>query len=155
MENFFNYLTRPVSGDDVDTWFRANNIIPEKMELYSDFSISLYGLMVTTHLGMFNDANETKIEITDNDNENHFNWCWNKTIENFKRENINIDISGEHYNYYLTFFKDVFYDEKQLTMKESVGEFFKELFDVNVPFTKSDLDMILGIYRLMEKSVKK
>ena len=40
-------------------------------------------------------------------------------------------------------------------MKESIGEFFKELFDVNIPFTKSDLDMILGIYRLMEKGLKK
>ena len=155
MENFFNYLTRPVSGDDVDTWFRANNILPEKMELFSDFSISLYGLMVTTYLGMDNDANETKINITDDDNENHFQWCWNKTIENFKRENINFEISGEHYTYYLNFFKDVFYNEKQVQMKESIGEFFKELFDVNIPFTKSDLDMILGIYRLMEKGLKK
>ena len=111
--------------------------------------------MVTTYLGMDNDANETKINITDDDNENHFQWCWNKTIENFKRENINFEISGEHYTYYLTFFKDVFYNEKQIQMKESIGEFFKELFDVNIPFTKSDLDMILGIYRLMEKGLKK
>ena len=40
MENFFNYLSKPLPSDEVDVWFRVNNIIPEKLELYSDFSIS-------------------------------------------------------------------------------------------------------------------
>jgi len=41
MENFFNYITKPVRPEDVDVWFRSNNIIPEKLELFYDFTYSL------------------------------------------------------------------------------------------------------------------
>ena len=73
--------------DDVDIWFRVNNIIPEKMDLYYDFSFSLYYLILDTYLG--DDKNsETKIVLSDEDNLKHFEWCWNKTIENFQKEEI-------------------------------------------------------------------
>jgi hypothetical protein len=32
--NFFNYITKNLDPEEVDIWFRVNNIIPEKMELY-------------------------------------------------------------------------------------------------------------------------
>jgi hypothetical protein len=49
MDNFFNYITKPISPEDVDKWFRGNNIIPEKMELFSDFCQSL-NLLVLCHI---------------------------------------------------------------------------------------------------------
>lgn len=57
MENFFNYITKPLNPEDVDIWFRANNIIPEKLELFSDFSHSLYLIVVETYLGEETDPN--------------------------------------------------------------------------------------------------
>ena len=72
--------------EDVDIWFRINNIIPEKMDLYYDFTFSLYYLIVETYLGDDNNGTETKINITDEDKKNHFQWCWKKTIENFNKE---------------------------------------------------------------------
>ena len=41
MENFFNYITQPVKPEDVEKWFKGNNILNEKLELFSDFSHSL------------------------------------------------------------------------------------------------------------------
>ena len=70
MDNFFNYITKPISPEDVDKWFRGNNIIPEKIELYFDFSQSLYKLMTETYLGYDNSHNETKIALSENDNDN-------------------------------------------------------------------------------------
>ena len=87
MENFFNYITKPLKPEDVDTWLRINNIIPEKLELFSDFSHSLNSLILDTYLGE-NDVNETKIVLSESDDKNHFEWCWNKTIDNFDKENI-------------------------------------------------------------------
>jgi hypothetical protein len=109
--------------------------------------------MFTTYLGMDTNSNETKIILTDDDDEKHFEWCWNKVLLNFKKENIEFSSEGEHYNYYLSFFKDTFYNKKENKLRDSIGEFFKDLFDLEKPFTKSDLDMILSVYKLLEKSI--
>ena len=64
MENFFNYITKPLKPEDVDTWLRINNIIPEKLELFSDFSHSLNSLILDTYLGENDNHNETKITLS-------------------------------------------------------------------------------------------
>ena len=51
MENLFKYLSKPLTSDDVDVWFRINNIIIEKLELYSDFFHSLINIICETYLG--------------------------------------------------------------------------------------------------------
>ena len=72
MDNFFNYITKNLDPEEVDIWFRVNNIIPEKMELYYDFSFSLFFLIKSTYLGNSENSNETKVEMTEGDNLKHF-----------------------------------------------------------------------------------
>jgi hypothetical protein len=96
MENFFNYLSKNLDQDEVDIWFNANNIIPEKLELYYDFTISLYNLVMDTYLGE-NVDNETKITLSDEDNQKHFDWCWKKTVDNFSKEGLEFNQNGDHY----------------------------------------------------------
>jgi len=153
MENFYNYLSKPVPKEEVDIWLKMNNIQPEKMELFSDFSQSLYDLMRETYLGEAKISSETKISYTKEDNGNHFFWCWIKTIENFKKEGLIFQDKGEHFDYFKTFFEDIFYNQKEERIKNSVKEFFETLFDVEKPFTKSDLDMINVLYRILDKSL--
>jgi hypothetical protein len=152
MENFFNYISKPMDPDDVDVWFRVNNIIPEKMDLYYDFSFSLYYLVLETYLGE-EKSTETKVTLSDEDKTKHFNWCWNKTIENFKKEEIVFNIKGDHYDYFLSFFVEIFYNQKESRIKDSIGTFFNDLFDRKKPFTKSDLDMISSIYKSLDKNM--
>jgi len=154
MENFFNYITKPLPNDEVEIWLKMNNIIPEKMELFSDFSQSLYDLVRDTYLGQTTESFETKISLTKEDNKKHFEWCWNKTIENFRKEGLIFNKKGEHFNYFETFFEDIFYYQKEEKIKNSVKDFFSSLFDLNKPFTKSDLDMISVLYRILDKSMK-
>lgn len=153
MENFFNYLSKPLPPDEVDIWFRINNIIPEKLELYSDFSLSLYVVIIDTYLGDTTDSNETKIQLTNEDNLKHFEWCFNKTIENFKKEGISFKKKGEHYEYFKNFFMDVFYNQKQENIKNNIKTFFTQLFNPNTPFSKSDLDIISVIYKNLDKNM--
>jgi len=152
MENFFNYIAKPMNPDDVDVWFRVNNIIPEKMELYYDFSFSLYYLVLDTYLGE-EKSNETKVTLSDDDKTKHFDWCWNKTIGNFKKEEITFNLKGDHYEYFLSFFTEIFYNQKESRIKDSIGTFFNDLFDRKKPFTKSDLDMISSIYKSLDKNM--
>jgi hypothetical protein len=154
MENFFNYITKPLSPEDVDIWFRANNIILEKLELFSDFSHSLNYLIVDTYLGESSVPNETKITLSTEDKIKHFTWCWNKVISNFEKEGIHFENEGEHYEYFKTFFEDIFYNQPEDKIRNSIGNFFNDLFDREKPFTKSDLDMIATIYKILDRSIK-
>jgi len=153
MENFFNYISKPVSPEDVDLWFRINNIYPEKMDLFYDFVISLNNLINDTYLGDDDFGNETKIKLSKEDTVKHFKWCWDKTIENFEKENLSFDKDGEHYEYFESFYMEVFYEQKDKKVRNAVKKFFDDLFDSNRPYTKSDLDMISSIYKSLDKTL--
>lgn len=152
MENHESWLIKPLKPEDVEIWFNVNNIIPEKMELYSDFCVSLLSLMNKTYLG-FEDNNETKITITKEDNLNHFDWCWNKTLSNFRKENILFETKGEHYDYFLSFFEDIFYKQENSQIREGLVDFFLELFDLVKPYTKADIELLTDLYKTMEKNM--
>ena len=154
MENFFNYISKPLLPEDVDLWFKSNNMIPEKMELYSDLTHSLNLLILETYLGEMNMSNETKIKLTDGDNRNHFEWCWDKVISNFSRENIRFEVRGGHFDYFESFFDETFYNQSNYNIKTSIGHFFTDLFNDRKTFTKSDLDMITTIYKVLDKHLK-
>ena len=87
MENFYSWMIKPVSNDDVEIWFNMNNMVPEKRELFSDFTFSLYFLIRDTYLGdEFSQTQETKVILSEEEKKNHFDWCWKKTIDNFSKE---------------------------------------------------------------------
>ena len=154
MENFFNYIAKPLNPDDVEVWFKVNNIYIEKLELFSDFSHSLNYLIRETYLGDDEEVgNETKIRLSEDDKKKHFKWCWNKTIDNFEKENLFFERDGEHYEYFESFFMEIFYDQKEKKVRDSIEKFFSELFDMEKSYTKSDLDMIHSIYKSLDKTL--
>ena len=87
------------------------------------------------------------------DNSKHFLWCWNKTIENFEKEEIKFNHEGDHFEYFKDFFDQIFYEQKEKKIKESIEIFFNETFNINRPFTKSDLDMISTIYKNLDRNL--
>lgn len=123
------------------------------MELYYDFSFSLYYLILETYLGEEDNINETKIVMSNEDKQKHFDWCWNKTINNFNKENIAFKDKGEHYNYFNQFFIDTFYNQKEDKMRKTIETFFNDVFNRKKSFTKSDLDIILNIYKSLDKNM--
>ena len=155
MENFFNWISKPMESEDVEVWFNMNNMIPEKGELFFDFCLSLLLLVKDTYLGDESLNNETKVTLSDDDKIKHFEWCWNKTIDNFKKENIRFNIKGEHYDYFSSFFMEVFYNQKNNKVRESIDSFLGDLFNRNIPFTKSDLDLYTELYKLLDKNISK
>lgn len=155
MENFFNYISKPLNSKDVEVWLSANNIILEKVNLFYDFCVTLNLIVEDTYLGDEKIDKETKIKLTEQDNKNHFKWCWDSTISNFKKEGITFNNEGEHYNYFLNFFEEVFYTNNDADFKKTVYDFYDELFDLDKPFTKSDLDMLTNIYKLLDNNIDK
>jgi len=152
MENFFKWMSKPVPKEDVVVWFNINNINYEKIELYGDIFKSLNFIIIDTYLG--DEKSETKIIMSEEDNDSHFNWCWNKLVENFRKENIHIKHGGKHKDYFKTFFDDSFYNQKEDNIKNVISHFITEVFDIEKPFSKSDLDILTELYKLLEKNIE-
>ena len=153
MENFFNWMSKPIPNDEVTIWFNIHNMNIEKIELYGDIFKSLNHIIVDTYMGDSGEHNETKISLTQEDNEQHFDWCWSKMISDFKKESINIKEQGEHRDYFKSFFMDTFYNHPDKSVKESIPSFIFEVFDIGKPFSKSDLDILTELYKMLEKRV--
>lgn len=152
MENFFNWMSMTIPKEDVVTWFNIHNMNYEKIELYGDIFKSLNFIIIDTYLG--DEKSETKITMSKEDNESHFNWCWDKLLENFRKENIIIKHGGKHKDYFKSFFNDSFYYQKEVNIKNIIPIFIVEVFSVEKPFSKSDLDILTEIYGLFEKNIE-
>lgn len=151
MENFFNWMTTPVPDDELIVWFNVHNMHYEKIELYGDVFKSLYLTIADTFLG--NDDVETRIELTIEDNQKHFEWCWAETVKHFEKENILIALEGKHKDYFKSFFLETFYDSTQKKIKDAIPSFLKDVFELSTHFTKSDLEILTEVYSLLDKNI--
>jgi hypothetical protein len=155
MEKFYAWMMKPISSEDVEVWFNANGMVPEKRELFADFTYSLYNLIRETYLGNEpEDSNETSVILSDEEKYSHFEWCWKKTIDNFEKENIRFKLEGDHKDFYRNFFVELFYFAENKSISENIYKFYDELFDERKVYTKSDLDMVTDIYKKMNKNLK-
>ena len=132
--------------EDVLLLYKINNIIPEKSELYLDFIESLYRLITTTYLGD---------ELMDDESiKKHFNWCWSKTIESFRKEFIFFEDNIEIYSYFYSLFMESFYEEENKT-EENIKElmdFWLSIFNYEPVKTRSDIESFFDLYKLFDKS---
>lgn len=150
MENFFNWMAKPLPKDEIIIWFNIHNMTYEKIELYGDVFKSLNHIILDTYLG--DDISETRITLSDEDKSSHFDWCWKKVIDDFRRENIIIKYDGEHKDYFKSFYMETFYNQNEVKIKNSIPKFLSDIFDVTMTYSKSDLDLLTELYKLIEKN---
>jgi hypothetical protein len=153
MENFFSYISKPVDKEDFQLWIEGNNICYQKFDLYRDFVLSLISLINETYLGDEIDR-KTNIMLDESDKINHFEWCWEKTINNFKKEKIFFNLKGEHYNFLQNFLIETFYNQKINEVKNSLNRFFDEIFNLDSIHTRSDLDLLGTLYISLDKNLE-
>jgi hypothetical protein len=92
---------------------------------------------------------------TEEDQKNHFTWCWDKTIENFNKEKIFFKERGQHYQYFWNFFLEAYYFVQLDNESSKISEYFFKLFDFKYKKSRSELDMLTEIYKLLEQNLKK
>jgi hypothetical protein len=143
-------MSKPIPKEEVVVWFNVHNMTYEKIELYGDVFKSLNQIIVDTYLG--DDISVTKIVLSDEDKTSHFEWFWKKMIDDFRRENILIKYDGEHKEYFKSFYMDTFYNQKEDSVRQSIPKFLREIFDVGNMYSKSDLDLLTELYKLIEKN---
>ena len=147
-EGYLQFISSESYRHQIDIWYKAHNISREKTELFYDFVTSLYELIDNTFLG-------ADVLQSEDDQRNHFTWCWNTTIENFNKEKIYFKERGNHYEYFWNFFLEAYYFEQLDGNIIKIREYFYKLFDFKYRKTRSELDMLTEIYKLFEQNLKK
>ena len=145
-EEFYNYITEPVTPEEMRLWVRHKNIDVDRTDLFYDFIDSVHTIVHETFLG-------DDVITNEDDKQKHFNWCWNKTIENFKEEGIKFNIEGDHYEYFWNFFNESYYTDKDKRDVDNINNYFLILTKLHILKTKSELDMLSDIYILLDSNL--
>jgi hypothetical protein len=151
MENnkgYIEFLTSESHKNQIDTWYKAYNIVYEKTQLYRDFLISLLDLLDSTYLG-----NDVLIE--EDDIKKHFLWCFNEIVNNFEKEKIYFRRDGFYIEYLWTFFHQTFYLSESEDKLKRIREYLYNLFVFNYEKTKTDLEMLTEFYTILNQNLKK
>lgn len=147
-EGYLEFITSENYKQQLDIWFRAYNISHEKTELFYDFVVSLHDLIIETYLG-------TDVINIESDQKNHFTWCWDKIIDNFDKEKIYFNNRGGAYEYFWNFFLEAFYYTQLDGNIMRIKEYFYILFHFEHRKTRSELDTLTQIYKLLDQNLKK
>jgi len=149
--DFLSYIKTPLSENSIAVLYSANNVRYERCQLYSDYIQSLLLIIFDTYMG--DDI------MSDEERVNHFHWCWNKNINNFREEGIIFNDSDIAFNYFLEFMFEVFYTvdgkEGKPHIAITIRTLWLSLFSYNRIKTRSDMDNFIEIYGILEKSLKK
>lgn len=147
MDNKYNNKKNKVmTKESIELIYESNNIKFERCELYNDFVQSLLRIIFDTYMG--DDVTDTKNKL------NHFNWCWNKNINNFKNEGVFFN-SDKLYQYFLAYVNEVFYNSNNKDKEDndkSHLDMWNDLFNYKKQKTNYELDTLVEVYKIFEKS---
>lgn len=147
-EEYINFITSENYKNQLDVWYRAYNINREKIQLFYDFLTSLYELVNETYLG-------PETTQTEEDKKNHFTWCWDKTIESFNKEKIYFKDRGDHHDYFWSLFFEAYYMVSDNGSISKIPEYLFKLFDFKHIKSRSELDILTELYKLLNLNLKK
>ena len=78
---------------DILLLLKINGFTVERANLLLDFVESITQKIIKTYLG--------DTLMTTEDKRKHFDWCWKKTVENFKSEGVNFEDNEDLREYFL------------------------------------------------------
>ena len=142
-----DYLTKPLSLEQQEHLNKENDIIIEYIDLFIDFMSSLTTIINKTYLS--EDIINSEYYIT-----KHFNWCWEKNIKNFEKENIGINLYGEHYEFIYNYFYEKFYMETNKSKKyyKEIIHYWEDVFAIHKIKTKVEYDFLIFIYNILKEN---
>ena len=95
---------------DILLLLKINGFTVERANLLLDFVQSITQKIVRTYLG--------DTLMTTEDKRKHFDWCWKSVLKDFSKENIFFNKKGSLYDYFLSFFNEIFYLEQEKEEKK-------------------------------------
>ncbi len=142
---FMNYMVEPLSYEQMHLLYKANDIKYDRCNLYYDFIKTLNKLLTNTYLGL-------DFIVTEKEIKEHYLWCFNKVITNFKEEKIQFDDTDKLKEYFFYFYYELFYKDSEKTI-DKIDKLADLSFDFNRLKSRSDIDIMFELYKIFEKSL--
>jgi len=144
---FMKYIMDPLTYEQMQLLYNANNIKYDKVKLYYDFISTLNRLIDKTYLG--DEYISTEEEML-----GHFNWCFDKIIENFDKENIKFKNDNDLRSYFKYYYEHLYYNDSEKSL-EKIDDLPKYSFEYYRLKSMSDVDILVELYKLFERSLNK
>ena len=142
---FIEYISKPLTSDEMNLLYKANDINYDRCNLYYDFITSLNRKVVNTFLG-------DDVINSEEDVKNHFKWCFNDVVEKFSQEGIYFLDTKILKEYFYNFYIEIFYNSSnKKNGLENLDKFPNMSFKYYRLKTISDMDVLLELYRIFEK----
>jgi|TARA_R110000803_G_scaffold174043_1_gene236680 hypothetical protein len=146
---FMNYISTPLTYEQMHLLYRANNIKYEKCELFHDFIKSINKIIYKTYLGEEYISNEKEMV-------QHFNWCVDKVLSDFGEENIIFQDTTQIKEYFYFFYEELFYKRNEDVNKlDKLDKLANLSFNYHRLKSRSDIDVLIELYKLLDKSLTK
>lgn len=139
---FLNYFKKKLPKEEIESYYKISKIEEPKVVLLCNIVTSLFTLISDTYLGD---------DIMDNDDrDKHFEWCWNKLINDFNVVNIDLEDKKKFKNWIKDTCFEIFYNdeskEKEKTLN-SMKILWESILNMNDLKTKSDIDLLIDVYK--------
>lgn len=141
-----NNITEQLKTHEIVREYKSNNLNRHRVELYRDFIINLCYSLTETYLG------EEYIQ-TNKQKKEHFKWSFNKVCDSFIEEGFNFKTNKELHDYFFEYFKNTMYDNDVFEL-EFLIDYWDDTFEMSYDKTKSDLEGLIEIYKIFNKSVE-
>ena len=147
-ESYLEFISSENYRQQIDIWYRAHNISREKLNLFHDFVASVHDMIDQTYLG-------PDVMDKEENQKNHFTWSWDKVIDGLSKEKIYLKNRGAHYEYFWNFYLEAYYYVHMDGNTIKIPEYFLRLFDFEHKKSKSELDVLTQIYKILDQNLKK
>lgn len=147
-ESYLEFISFENYKQEIDIWYKSHNISREKLNLFHDFVASIYDTVDSTFLGL-------DVMYEGGNQKNHFTWAWDKVIEELSKEKIYIKNRGPHYEYFWNFYMETYYYSQINGHDSKIPNYFLKLFDFEHIKSKSELEILTIIYKILNQNFKK
>jgi hypothetical protein len=121
-------------------------VLKDRLELFKDFTISLLNNIYEFRLDADSSADDDNIY-------NHFNWCYNKTCEDFLKEEIDFRDNQELKSYFYGYYSNQFYHINKIKSFSYYEKFWNDIFNVENQTNKNLSKILIEIYIIFNTTI--
>ncbi len=126
-------------------------IVKDRAEIYKDFTLNLLYCIFDFYLDRQTLSEDTDIY-------NHFNWCFNRVCDVYKKEEIDFSKNEDLKNYFYSYYYQQFYkpniDEiSEMPPLSYYEKFWKNIFEIDKQKNKNIVKVLIETYNIFDKSI--
>jgi hypothetical protein len=123
------------------------HLVRERLTLYEDFTKKLLYNIYKFYV-------DKESLNTDENINNHYLWCYNKTCDDFLMEEIDFKSNDNLKSYFFGYYYNQIYNVKKMGSLASYQKFWKEIFLLSNSMNKNSLKILIELYLIFDITIK-